>query len=190
MCLWIGVCVYKADELRCSVFLSEPSICFNLCFSTPGCRSLDLHCGRYRWAMWPLLVHSLQIHTVTLPCICMENCSNNIQYIKGEKVCVVKVSTSTCTPTLSHQLLLVKKRLHFGCYTFLLNSHTQMHPSKYTHRWGQGLETQDFSCLCLSSAPSQAVGVSLSPESAERCEGVRLCVFALESVSVCEVLCV
>ena len=59
------------------------------------------------------------------------------------------------------------------------HTHTHTHIHAHTHGRGQGLETQDFCCLCLSSAPSQAVEVSPSPESAERCEGVRLCVFVI-----------
>lgn len=55
VCECVCVCVYKAGELRCSVFLSGSSICFSLPSSASGCRSLDLQCGRYQWAMWPPL---------------------------------------------------------------------------------------------------------------------------------------
>ena len=76
-----------------------------------------------------------------------------------------------------------------GVHLFLF-SHKHTFPHTHTQKTcaytrGQGLETQDFCCLCLSSAPSQAVEVSPSPESAERCKGVRLCVCVCVCVCVC-----
>lgn len=88
MCL----CVYKADSLRCSVFLSGSSICFNLPPLLLGVEALTFSVGGISepcdLRSGPVLRHNLLIHTEshTHTCLHMQNYLSVVDEITENKL--------------------------------------------------------------------------------------------------------